>query len=174
MSTVTQTELQFVPMRSEHVASVLDVENRVYPQPWTPSMFLSELDQPAKCDYTVAMAGDSLVGYTGLNYVDDEAHVTTIAVDPLFQGTGIATALMKHNVQLCLSRGIKAMTLEVRVSNEPAKKLYQRFGFAPVGVRKRYYSNPTEDALIMWVYDIDSKAYAERSSRMDEELSWTK
>jgi len=91
----------------------------------------------------------------------EDAHVTTIAVDPKWQRHGIATRLLVTLARESLVRGAQNLTLEVRMSNQGAKELYRRFGFAPVGVRKNYYKETNEDALVMWVHDIDAPKYAD-------------
>jgi ribosomal-protein-alanine N-acetyltransferase len=169
--TLLLSDIIIEPMRRKHVDDVVDIENKVYPQPWSSNLFLSEIVQPTTRDYTVAFLGDQLVGYSGVVYIEPDAHVTTIAVDPMFQGRGIASRMMLHNASLCRQRGMQSMTLEVRVSNEPAQALYRNFGFAPAGVRPKYYSQPTEDALIMWAHDIDSEAFAERLRNIEEALA---
>ncbi|MEX1271287.1 MAG: GNAT family N-acetyltransferase, partial [Acidimicrobiia bacterium] len=92
--------------------------------------------------------------------VSDEAHITTVVVDPVHRQARVGTRLMLALIDHALASGAGALTLEVRVSNEAAQALYRRFGMAPVGVRKQYYRD--EDALIMWVHDIDSDAYSDR------------
>ena len=115
--------------------------------------------------YLVARAGRRVVGYAGLWYVDDpdgaQAHITNIVVDPGWRRTGVGTRLMLALVEAALARGCVAWTLEVRVSSVGAQELYRRFGFAPAGVRKRYYED-VEDAIVMWCHDIDSDEYAAR------------
>jgi ribosomal-protein-alanine N-acetyltransferase len=149
-------------MRRKHLKSIVHIEQQVYPQPWTTGLFLSEIALRAVRDYSVALMNEEVVGYAGLAYVDEEAHVTNIAVDPSFQGRSVATRLLLRCVEQCRQRGVTSMTLEVRVSNESAQALYRKFGFAPAGIRKSYYSSPTEDALIMWVHDVDSDSYQQR------------
>lgn len=161
-----QVVLTFEPMRRKHLPSVLQIEQQVYPQPWTTGLFLSELALRAARDYSVALLNGEVVGYAGLSYVDDEAHVTNVAVDPSLHGRAIATRLMLRCLEHCAQRGVKNLTLEVRVSNEPAQALYRKFGFAPAGIRKNYYSSPKEDAIVMWAYDIDSDLYQQRVRRI--------
>ena len=101
------------------------------------------------------------MGFAGQMSVDDEAHVNNIAVDPDVAGPALGTVLLYDLVRTALARGAAHLTLEVRVGNEPALALYRRFGMAPVGVRPNYYPG-RRDALVMWVRDIDTDAYAER------------
>lgn len=146
-------------MKKQDLAAVIRLENAIYPQPWSPGVFSEELSQLNR-HYIIVEDQSGIVGYGGLLLVADDAHVTTIAVDPAAQRGRLGTRLMLALVDAAMAAGAKYLTLEVRVSNEGARRLYQRFGFAPVGVRKDYYRD--EDALVMWATDIDAKAYAER------------
>jgi [ribosomal protein S18]-alanine N-acetyltransferase len=148
------------PMRRRHVRSVLRIEQQVYPRPWSGSLFLSELAMRSTRAYYVARVGRELVGYAGLMVTLDEAHVTTIAVDPRRHRAKIGTRLLLVLAREAVARGATALTLEVRMSNTAAQDLYRRFGFGPVGVRKNYYQEVNEDALVMWAHEIDQPAYA--------------
>jgi ribosomal-protein-alanine N-acetyltransferase len=148
------------PMRRRHVRSVLRIEQQVYPRPWSSSLFMSELTLRSTRAYFVARIGRELVGYAGVMMTLDEAHVTTIAVDPKRHRSKIGTRLFLVLVREAIARGATAMTLEVRMSNVGAQDLYRRFGFAPVGVRKNYYQEVNEDALVMWARDVDRPDYA--------------
>jgi ribosomal-protein-alanine N-acetyltransferase len=109
-----------------------------------------------------------MAGYIGFLIVDDEAHITTIATAPNYQRSGVATALIVDGIHGILTQGVKHLSLEVAAHNEPAKSLYRRFGFVPVGVRKNYYPVTGEDALVMWAYDIDQPDYLERITTLAE------
>ena len=148
------------PMRRRHVRAVLRIEEQVYPRPWTSALFLSELALRSTRAYFVARVGREVVGYAGVMISFEDAHVTTIAVDPAWHRHGIGTRLLVALARESLVRGAQHMTLEVRVTNSGAQDLYRRFGFAPVGVRKNYYPETNEDALVMWVHDIDAPEYA--------------
>ncbi len=144
------------PMTSADIGEVAAIEQRTYAQPWSQLVFADELAAPHRT-YLVAEAEAVIVGYGGLMLVGDEAHVTTVVVMPEWRGDRIGTRLMLGLVDAALAAGARSLTLEVRESNAAAQRLYRRFGLAPVGVRKRYYHD--EDALIMWVHDIDSPEY---------------
>ncbi len=159
------------PMRRKHLRAVMRIETQVYPRPWTMSLFMSELSLRANRSYTVAQVGSLVIGYSGMMYIGDDAHVANVAVDPLWQKHQVATRLLLHNVRLALKHGAKHMTLEVRVSNEAAQGLYRKFGFAPAGIRKNYYVETNEDALVMWAHDIDSDAYAMRMSALEASIA---
>jgi ribosomal-protein-alanine N-acetyltransferase len=148
------------PMRRRHLRSVLRIEQQVYPRPWSSSLFMSELALRATRAYYVARVGRDLVGYAGLMMTLDEAHVTTIAVDPKRHRSKIGTRLMLVLAREAIARGAVAITLEVRMSNDAAQDMYRRFGFTPAGVRKNYYQEVNEDALVMWAHEVDQPAYA--------------
>jgi ribosomal-protein-alanine N-acetyltransferase len=151
-----------VPMRRRHLRSVLRIENQVYPRPWSLPLFMSELNLRTSRVYYVARVGGSVVGYAGLMLTGDEAHITTIAVDPMWHQHKIGSRLMLQMAREAADRGARHLTLEVRMSNAPAQAMYHKFGFRPAGVRKNYYVETNEDALVMWADDIDREAYATR------------
>jgi len=158
-------EVVIAPMRTRDIRPVLEIEHAVFPEPWTHRLFSEELAQRNSRAYRAVWVGRRLVGYGGLMFVDDEAHVNSIAIEPGRHGTGLGTALFLDLVETALARGARHLTLEVRVGNEPAIALYRRFGLAPVGVRSGYYA-AGDDALIMWVRDIDSATYRARLGRI--------
>lgn len=160
--------IQIEPMRKRHLREVLLIENQVYPKPWTPGTFQGELDEmrDGYRHYVVARLGSRVVGYAGLLFSGDDAHVTNIAVDPEEQRRQIGQRLLIHQTRHAIAAGFRNMTLEVRVSNVAAQALYRRFGYAPAGIRKNYYEG-VEDAIVMWCHDIDSPEYSERLDRME-------
>lgn len=147
------------PMTIEDVSGAAHLEEVVYSQPWTETMFRDELSQPYRT-YLAAEVDGVLAGYGGVMVVGDEAHITTVVVEPEQRGHRLGTRLMLGLVDAALAAEARSLTLEVRVSNDAAQALYRRFGMAPVGVRKQYYRD--EDALIMWVHDIDGDDYRSR------------
>ncbi len=155
-------EVTIGPMRRRHVRSVLRIEQRVYPRPWSMSLFMSELGYQGSRVYLVARVGSTVVGYGGVMLVADDGHVTTLAVDPAWHRNRLGTRLLHALAVAAIERGARNLTLEVRVSNDAAKELYRAFGFAPAGIRKGYYAETNEDAIIMWANDVDSADYAER------------
>jgi ribosomal-protein-alanine N-acetyltransferase len=102
-----------------------------------------------------------------------DGHVTTIAVDPEWQRNGVATRLLVALAREAIARGATALTLEVRLSHRGAQQLYQRFGFVSVGVRKGYYADTGEDALIMWAHDVDQPEYAALLERLEARVPGT-
>jgi [ribosomal protein S18]-alanine N-acetyltransferase len=161
--------LILAPMRTKDLAGVLRIEQASFDVPWSRRLFVEELAQRSRV-YRVAWRGRRIVGFGGLMLVDDEGHVNNIAVDPELVGRGIGRALLSDLARRALDREARHLTLEVRADNQPALALYARFGFAPVGVRPRYYPRG-EDALIMWARDIDGAAYQERLSAIDTEVA---
>ncbi|QIA26327.1 ribosomal protein S18-alanine N-acetyltransferase [Thermaerobacter sp. PB12/4term] len=143
-------EIRIDPMTPGDLPLVLAIERRSFPTPWSERAFASELRDNLYADYIVARRGHRLVGYAGMWCILDEAHVTTIAVDPEFRGRGIGNRLLTALEERALRYGCRRMTLEVRVSNHVAQRLYLRHGFRPCGIRRGYYVDNGEDAIIMW------------------------
>lgn len=158
------------PMRRRHLRQVLRIDHAVYPRPWTLGLYLGELATTEGRSYLVARDGTTVVGYGGLMVIVDDAHVTTVAVAPSHQHRGIGTRLLLVLLRDAVALGAERVTLEVRASNRGAQALYSRFGFAPAGVRKGYYVDNREDAVIMWAIDVRSAEYAARLARIEASL----
>jgi ribosomal-protein-alanine N-acetyltransferase len=139
------------------------IERASYPTPWSRSMFASELAKPSSLSLGAVDETGRLVGYLVLSRYVDAWHVMNVAVAPESRRRGIASALLRRLLDQTKDDGQRGYTLEVRVSNVGAISLYQRFGFRPKGVRRGYYTDNREDALIMW-RDADS-AEAESARR---------
>jgi len=163
-------ELEIVRMRRRHLKGVMSIERQVYPRPWSPNLFLSEMNEPRNRAYLVAKLGRDVAGYGGLMCYGDEAHVTTIAVHPAHHRKKIGTRLMYELIQEAIRMGAVAVSLEVRVTNWGAQRMYGRFGFRPVGIRKNYYQETAEDALIMWTDDIRTADYRNRLAHIIEHV----
>lgn len=166
-------DVTIAPMNRRHLKSVLRIEGEVYPRPWSMSLFMSELALSSTRSYFVAKVGRHVVGYAGLMLSSDDGHVTTIAVDPDWQGRGIATRLLLVLARDALRRDATSLTLEVRVANRRAQGLYRRFGFAPVGIRKNYYQETSEDALVMWADRVDTPGYRRRLNSIEGSIPGT-
>jgi ribosomal-protein-alanine N-acetyltransferase len=166
-------EVRMSPMRRRHLRSVLRIEAQVYPRPWTFGLFLSEIGQRSTRLYVVARVGGEVVGYAGLFKAVDDGHITTVAVDPAWHRHGIATRMLLALARGAVDRGCVNLTLEVRMSNSGAQALYQRFGFVPAGVRKGYYPETGEDALVMWANDVDGAEYAARLAGIERTVRGT-
>jgi ribosomal-protein-alanine N-acetyltransferase len=150
------------PMRRRHLRSVLRIEGQNSPKGWSLGLFMSELSFRDAREYVVAKHSNRVIGFAGLLFAADDGHITTVSVDPELQQHRVATRMMLVLIERALDRGVEALTLEVRPSNAPAVALYKRFGFAPVGVRKDYYRETNEDALVMWATDVQAPEYRER------------
>jgi [ribosomal protein S18]-alanine N-acetyltransferase len=165
-------DLQVTAMRRRHLRGVLRIEEQVYPRPWSYALYLGELAKRGPRTYVVARARGRVVGYGGLMLVGEDAHITTLAVDPTRHGRHIGTRLLLVLVGIAAANGVDNLTLEVRMTNEAAKALYRRFGFAPAGIRKGYYAEVGEDALVMWAHDIRSPEYEQRLEAIAASLPW--
>ena len=168
-----ELEVRIAPMRRRHLRGVLRIEQQVYPRPWTLPLFMSELALRTTRVYLVAKVGPAVVGYAGLMLVGEDGHVTTIAVDPAWHRRGIGARLLVTLSRAGVALGCRGLTLEVRMSNHGAQAMYQRFGYAPAGVRKGYYAETNEDALVMWAHDVDLPSYAERLGRIEAGIAGT-
>jgi ribosomal-protein-alanine N-acetyltransferase len=167
-----EPDLRIAPMRRRHLRSVLRIEAEVYPRPWTLGLYLGELALPEERRiYLVARSGGHVVGHAGLMFAADDGHVTTVAVDPRWHRRGIAARLLVVLFREARMRGATDLTLEVRATNEPAQALYRRFGFAEAGLRKGYYAETGEDAVIMWANDVHADTYRQLLDRIDRDLA---
>lgn len=142
-------KLRVEPMTIADIAAVHRIELASFPVPWPNYAFQQELESNRLAHYLVVRVGRQAVAYAGIWIMVDEAHVTTFAVLPDWRRQGIGARLLLALMRLAREKGARVATLEVRISNRPARALYQRFGFRPVGIRPRYYSDNNEDALIM-------------------------
>ncbi len=144
-------EIAVHPMTMADLDQVMEVERLSYLTPWSRQAFESELLQRYTV-YLVARAGDRVVGFAGMHVLWEMAHVTNVAVHPEFRGRGVGERLMRELIRIAYRRGAARMTLEVRVGNAPAQALYRKLGFVtePGAVRKGYYTDTGEDAIIMW------------------------
>lgn len=142
--------MQIFEMKEADVSSVHEIERMIFSKPWSEKSFLDSLLDD-KNIYLVAKEDDELVGYCGLWSVMDEGYITNVAVKPNYQGKGIGKAMLLKLLDIGKKKGILAFTLEVRVGNLVAIKLYKNLGFVEAGVRKDFYEDPVEDGLIMWL-----------------------
>ena len=138
------------PMMMTDVDGVMAVEHDSFLTPWSRSAFEEELAQNRLARYIVAVENGAIVGYAGTWLVINEAHVTNVAVSSQRRREGIGHLLMQNLMELARENGMESMTLEVRVSNAAARHLYEQLGFVEAGIRKNYYSETKEDALILW------------------------
>jgi len=141
--------LAVTEMTAADIPAVHAIESASFPTPWPPYAFREEIEGNRMARYLVVRAGSRVIGYAGIWLMVDEAHVTTFAVLPAYRRRGIGGLLLVELMELSADMGAVVCTLEVRLSNAAARQLYQEFGFKPVGVRPRYYTDNAEDALIM-------------------------
>jgi ribosomal-protein-alanine N-acetyltransferase len=142
------------PMRMADVAAVLEIERLSFSSPWPAFAFEQELTANRLAHYRVVRLADRVVAFGGIWLMVDEAHITTFGVHPDHRRRGIGRRLLLELAEVALELGSTRMTLEVRVSNEPAQRLYRSFGFNVSGRRVAYYSDDGEDALVMTTPDL--------------------
>jgi ribosomal-protein-alanine N-acetyltransferase len=153
---MTAVALRIRELELADLGAIEAIEQRAYPTPWSRSMFASELAKPTSICLG-AFEGDELVGYVINSRYVDAWHVMNVAVDPDRRRRGVATALLERLFELTRDDERRGYTLEVRISNEAAIRLYERLGFEPRGIRRGYYTDNREDALIMWREAGDSR-----------------
>lgn len=140
--------MKIVTMTADHVSQVAALEAVCFIDPWSEKSVASELNNPLSL-WLVALDGDRVAGYVGSQSVLGESDMMNVAVHPDYRRQGIAEQLCLALVEALKEKGNHCLTLEVRSSNEPAKALYEKLGFGQIGLRKNYYRNPREDALIL-------------------------
>ena len=140
-------DYKIIPMTAEHIAGIKKVDDSCFESPWSLKAFESELENPIAF-YFVAVKDDEVIGYCGYWWTFGEAQITNVAVSPEYRQKGIASALMDEMINHCREMDVFSITLEVRVSNNAAISMYEKYGFERVGLRPKYYNNK-EDALLM-------------------------
>ncbi|WP_028401929.1 ribosomal protein S18-alanine N-acetyltransferase [Ectobacillus panaciterrae] len=145
------TLITFRDMELKDIKQVMTIEQASFAIPWTEEAFEKELTVNEYARYTVMAEDQKIIGYCGMWLILDESHITNIAVLPEYRGRKLGERLLGFVIEQARRQGAKTMTLEVRVSNEAAQGLYRKLGFLNGGIRKRYYTDNYEDALVMWV-----------------------
>jgi ribosomal-protein-alanine N-acetyltransferase len=158
------------PMTVADLPEVQAIEHASFSTPWPPNAYRSELETNRLAHYLVARLDGRVVGFAGVWLMVDEAHITTFAVAPDARRRRIGERLLLAVLELARDRRANEATLEVRLSNLPARRLYEKYGFRPVGLRPRYYSDNNEDALIMTTEPLASEAMRARVQRRREAL----
>jgi ribosomal-protein-alanine N-acetyltransferase len=146
-----------VPLELKHVDGVAEVDRLSFALPWSRDSFEAEVSRNDFARYVVAVSDDQVIGYAGVWIIAGEGQITNIAVHPDFRGMGAACKMLEALIDICIAESVRDMTLEVRVSNTPAINLYKKFGFAEEGIRKQFYEDNKEDALIMWKHDMQPR-----------------
>jgi len=154
------------PMRLEDLEAVHRIELASFSSPWPPNAYRSELETNRLASYLVARIDGEIVAYGGMWLMVDEAHITTFAVHPAWRRQRIGERLLLAFLDVAAARQAREATLEVRLSNISARRLYEKYGFRPVGIRPRYYSDNGEDALIMTTDALDAPGMRERLARL--------
>lgn len=145
--------VQYERLVETHIPAILAIEEASNPAPWSERSFRNELDHP-QGRFVVARMGDEIVGFAAVWLVVDEAHVINVAVSPEHRRKGIGLGMMAHVLGEAQREGMACATLEVRASNESAIQLYEKLGFERVSVRRGYYPDNREDAVVMWLYHL--------------------
>lgn len=158
--------LHIRPMTAGDLPSVHLIERASFTTPWPAQAYRQELETNRLAYYLVALIGERVVGYGGIWLMVDEAHVTTFAVHPAYRRRRIGERMLIALLDLAVDRQAREATLEVRLSNLPARRLYEKYGFRPVGIRPRYYSDNQEDALIMTTEPLAAPVMRERISHL--------
>ncbi len=138
-------------MKSQHLGGVCKIEQNCFSNPWSRQSIENEMNNPTSV-FFVATENDIVVGYIGMSVVVDEGYIFNVAVDEKFRNRGIGSGLISEIVTFGKKYNLCFITLEVRESNDNARRLYSNFGFVDVGKRNNYYSNPTENAVLMTLY----------------------
>lgn len=159
---MVEFDSSIVAMKIEDIDEVLVIEALSFATPWSREAFTMEVCDNRCARYLVAK-GTKVLGYVGMWIIMDEGHITNLAVHPDYRGNKIGEVLLKALIKLASSIGITQMTLEVRKSNKTAQNLYIKLGFKVSGIRKKYYSNNQEDALIMWNRNINATSGTQKS-----------
>jgi [ribosomal protein S18]-alanine N-acetyltransferase len=141
--------VRIVPMTTDRIEDLVAMEKRCFSDPWTRGMFRSELEVAGGTYARAALMGETLAGYSFAVLIADEAHLGNLAVDPGYRRKGIARALLDDLLTAARRHGVRRVTLEVRESNSIARNFYARNGFVDIAIRKSYYRNPVEDAIVM-------------------------
>lgn len=155
MTRLQEPGIEITPVCTEDVDEILWVEESSFSSPWTRAMFEEEVKNQELCHYLIARQQNHVVGYMGFWLVQDEAHITNLAVHPAFRRRQIAERLLLATMKWAMRLGARRATLEVRASNQPAIRLYEKHGFKLIAIRRAYYNDNKEDALIMWADELD-------------------
>jgi len=139
------------PMKESDLKRIMEIEHASFSAPWSLHAFISELSENEYARYFCLELDGQVIGYMGLWFILEEGHITNVAIAPDYRGQRKGEILMRSVMQMMRQEGMERMTLEVRASNTVARKLYERLGFGAAGVRKGYYSDNREDAVIMWL-----------------------
>jgi len=156
---VPETSVQYASVRTataDDVEAIRLIDAQVYPKPWSAKMVHAQICGPNRL-HLVAEIDGMVVGHAGILFLDDVGHVSTVAVDPSMQRRRIGFELMLALLRSAFDNNCSAVTLEVRSGNTAAMSMYRQFGMAPTGVRRGYYADTGDDALILWSPTLDAR-----------------
>lgn len=162
--------LDISPMELPDIPDVLRVEALCFSTPWPRNAFHNELTENRLAHYFVGRDGEQLVAYGGLWVILEDAHITTVAVHPSFQGRRFGERVLVRLLDESVDRGASWVTLEVRESNVIAQSLYKKYGFTVVNTRRGYYSDNDENALVMWAGNLKGAVFQNRLNALKERL----
>lgn len=145
--------IEICPFTKDCIDDIFHITHLSFATAWSIDSINNELNNKL-ARYVVAKCDDKIIGYGGMWLIIDEAHITNIAVHPEFRRTGAASLILENMVTICRLESVISMTLEVRDSNTAARNLYGKFGFISEGIRKKYYADNKEDAIIMWKHNV--------------------
>jgi len=157
-------------MRTADIGDVLRVEALCFSTTWPRNAFHNEITDNKLAHYFVGRCEDDIIAYGGLWVILEDAHITTVAVTPSYQGQGYGERMLIHLLDEAIERGASWITLEVRESNVTAQKLYKKYGFSVVNTRRGYYSDNDENALVMWAGNVKGTVYRNRLATLKEGL----
>jgi ribosomal-protein-alanine N-acetyltransferase len=169
MKSLSRT-LEISPMSVDDIGDVLRVEAQCFSTTWPRNAFLNELTENRLAHYFIGRAEDATIAYGGLWVILEDAHITTVAVDPAYQGKGYGERMLVWLLDEAINRGASWITLEVRESNQTAQNLYKKYGFTVVNTRRGYYSDNDENALVMWAGNLKGTIYRNRLASLKESL----
>ncbi|MBV8723182.1 MAG: ribosomal protein S18-alanine N-acetyltransferase [Candidatus Eremiobacteraeota bacterium] len=149
-------------MRSDDIPAVLGIETLSFTTTWPANAFSNELSENKLAHYYVGRVDGKIVAYGGIWVILEDSHITTIAVQPEFRGRGLGEQMLIHLLDDAMTRGASWITLEVRETNDVAQRLYRKYGFTNVSVRRAYYSDNNENAVVMWAGNLRGQLYRNR------------
>ncbi len=162
--------VQIRRMRREDLVRVMEIERECFSAPWSEHAYLTEINNRSAY-YVVAVFECSVVGYAGMWLVMDEAHITTLGVAPSYRRRRIAEQLIINLLEEAKRRGARRATLEVRESNIAAQSLYKKYGFVPIAIRRGYYTDNRENAIVMWIENLDDPRFLAEYNAVKQKLA---
>ena len=158
------------PMQPEDMSRVMEIERECFPIPWSESAYLTELSNKSAY-YIVAIVDSRIVGYAGMWIIMDEAHITTLGVTHESRRLKIGEQLLINILEEAIRRRARRATLEARQSNAAAQALYRKYDFAPAAIRRAYYTDNKESAVVMWVDDMHSSTFRSKLRELKQRLA---